>query len=487
MDPVTLALAKKYTDKTMEGAGGLKGEDGVGISSVTQTVTSPDPGGLNEIEVTKTDGTKSIFTVMNGPTGPQGTPGPAGADGPAGAVGPAGPQGAQGPIGLDGPAGPQGVPGNTGPQGPQGIQGPPGPQGPQGDPGESAVAAINPRGDYDAAASPTYTKNDYITHTDGNSYVCKVDNPNNDAPTDGSNADPYWQLLALRGATGPQGIQGPPGDQGPAGVDGATGPAGPTGPTGPAGIPGPQGDVGPAGPQGNPGKDAYIVQDAVIYSEEEQCIGMWTDGKPIYRRVLRGNFGTDEYTNVGNVIDWNADLILDIKAMGTFESNSRAIFPSGFYLPYYYLNCYVDSAGGVILSIKDDRYFKGCPYIVILQYTKTTDANSGLKIQPNIYSAEETVVGRWVDGKPIYRIVIIQNYNFQQAGWKVLGYTINNLERVISGRVFTSYGVNYDVVVGYDIEGIGDGLCVLINTATGKCDCLIVEYTKTTDTATIVI
>lgn len=82
------------------------------------------------------------------------------------------------------------------------LQGEPGPQ------GESAVSAITPRGDYNAAAAPAYTVGDYITHTDGNTYVCKVDNPANVAPTDGTMADPFWQLIALRGAQGPAGAAG---------------------------------------------------------------------------------------------------------------------------------------------------------------------------------------------------------------------------------------------------------------------------------------
>lgn len=194
-----------------------------------------------------------------GPQGEQGLQGPAGPQGPQGEPGETGPQGEQGPQGIQGPQGPageQGPQGERGPQGEQGIQGPEGPQGPQGEPGESAVSAINPRGDYDVAADPPYTKNDYITHTDGNSYACKQDNPTNEAPTTGLSDDPFWQLLALRGAQGPQGIQGPQGPEGPAGNAGPEGPQGPQGeqgPAGPQGEPGAEGPAGPAGPQGEQG------------------------------------------------------------------------------------------------------------------------------------------------------------------------------------------------------------------------------------------
>ena len=91
MDPVTLAMAKKYTRDTVEGMGAIKG----------------DPG-------------------------PQGPAGPQGPVGPAGETGPQGPAGAKGETGAQGPTGPKGDTGPQGPKGDTGEQGPPGPQGPAG-------------------------------------------------------------------------------------------------------------------------------------------------------------------------------------------------------------------------------------------------------------------------------------------------------------------------------------------------------------------
>ena len=81
-------------------------------------------------------------------------------------------------------------------------------KGQAGEQGENAVTALNARGDYDVNAYPTYTKSDYITGNDGNSYVCKKDNPNNVAPTTGRQDDEYWQLMALKGAKGEKGDAG---------------------------------------------------------------------------------------------------------------------------------------------------------------------------------------------------------------------------------------------------------------------------------------
>ena len=64
-------------DTTIKAKGekGDKGDTGIGISSVAQTTTSTADGGSNIITVTKTDGTKSTFTVKNGSKGSKGDPG----------------------------------------------------------------------------------------------------------------------------------------------------------------------------------------------------------------------------------------------------------------------------------------------------------------------------------------------------------------------------------------------------------------------------
>lgn len=202
MDIVTLAMAKSYAEELIRGAGAIQG---IGIQRMEQVTTSTESGGLNVWRATLTDGSAFDFEVRNGPEGP---PGRAfeysdfTAEQLAALTGPAGPQGPQGERGLQGEQGIQGEQGPQGEQGLQGIQGVEGPQGPQGLPGESAVSAINPRGDYDVNADPPYTVNDYLTYTNGNTYACKADNPTNEPPTTGLSDDPYWQLMALRGRKG---------------------------------------------------------------------------------------------------------------------------------------------------------------------------------------------------------------------------------------------------------------------------------------------
>ena len=69
------------------GEAGKDGEDGVGIKSIEQTVTSTESGGENKIEITLTDDKKEEFTVRNGEKGDNGDDGKDGKDGKDGSDG----------------------------------------------------------------------------------------------------------------------------------------------------------------------------------------------------------------------------------------------------------------------------------------------------------------------------------------------------------------------------------------------------------------
>lgn len=221
MDPITLSLAKAYTEATAEGMGAVQGKPGPqgpvgptgpqgptgpvgptgakgepGTNGVSPTV-SVSPNSSNDgtvVTITDVNGTKS-FEVLNGENGENGAPGPQGIPG------------APGTPGAAGPAGPQGA---------QGIQG---------NPGEPfLIYKVYPtKADMDAGYTTdglqegqlvgisTVTGGDYGGHL----YI------------KGATAYEFFFDLAtvdgIAGPTGPQGAQGPEGPQGPAGQTGAPG------------------------------------------------------------------------------------------------------------------------------------------------------------------------------------------------------------------------------------------------------------------------
>ena len=158
---------------------GEKGENGVSIESVEQSITNDYDGGINVITLKLSNGKVSTFKIKNGAKGDKGDKGDAftyadftpeqlaalkGADGKDGAKGEKGDKGDKGDTGEQGI---QGIQGPKGEQGIQGIQGEVGPQGPKGDTGDSYVITEN---DYSTIAEIVKNQINIEIDDDGNIY-----------------------------------------------------------------------------------------------------------------------------------------------------------------------------------------------------------------------------------------------------------------------------------------------------------------------------
>lgn len=115
-----------------------------------------------------------------------------------------------------------------------------------------------------------------------------------------------------------------------------------------------------------------------------------------------------------------------------------------------------------------------------------------------VYSTEETVVGTWIDGKPIYRIILpfvtITSTSNDSTLIDVADYSIDTCVTLDGWVIATNGGRR-----GLDsvTNGGGRGLLIYFDTTNnyimqivgntvfaGRSGILILEYTKTTDTAT---
>lgn len=214
------------------------------------------------------------------------------------------------------------------------------------------------------------------------------------------------------GEPGPQGPKGDTGEQGPAGVPGAKGDPGPAGAAGPQGPAGPKGDTGPQGPAGKDGaagpagKDATINgENAVtlaagnnvaittgedgtvtisasgggssggdIYSTEEQVIGTWIDGKPLYRQVVLVTSPSGNSTSLDDVvIPANTEReIVFIKGHILSSTGAKVFF--NVVEGQNFADVYVAADTSVHMQIISNwDGYKGRPAVLTLEYTKTTD------------------------------------------------------------------------------------------------------------------
>lgn len=131
-----------------------------------------------------------------------------------------------------------------------------------------------------------------------------------------------------------------------------------------------------------------------------------------------------------------------------------------------------------------------------------TDENLVGSQSQEIYSTEETRIGTWIDGKPVYRKVLKFNSPTTLNNWVNIGEQIYNVAQIIrldsvlyqAGNpqyynlpVFSTAGGS--IVAGIRFYKNNSSLSMYVfNSAFANCPVIsILKYTKTTDEATISI
>lgn len=117
----------------------------------------------------------------------------------------------------------------------------------------------------------------------------------------------------------------------------------------------------------------------------------------------------------------------------------------------------------------------------------------------DVYSTEETRIGTWIDGKPLYRKVILANSPSSSGNWASVALPIPNATVVkMSGTIYMNNDL-VNMIPSQDISGTVTKICynarstsnngvpsgvsvyVSNNNFVSKKTIIILEYTKTTD------
>lgn len=113
------------------------------------------------------------------------------------------------------------------------------------------------------------------------------------------------------------------------------------------------------------------LTNLITYSTTETVVGTWTDGKPIYRKVIRKDTATSAGANPNISTDVASSLIgeiIELKVLGK-QSNSNTWFIASSNLSgQEVFGCYLSENN---ISIRN--YWALEKIICILEYTKTTD------------------------------------------------------------------------------------------------------------------
>ena len=119
--------------------------------------------------------------------------------------------------------------------------------------------------------------------------------------------------------------------------------------------------------KGQPGKDGSENQ---IYSTEEQVIGKWISGKPIYRKVFSLNKKVSEGEDIstGCKLD-NVDILINISMYADDSWGNRWVSDISSGNPIYLTpNNYIN-----VGAYSGSRDFYYNIHMIIAEYTKTTD------------------------------------------------------------------------------------------------------------------
>ena len=125
--------------------------------------------------------------------------------------------------------------------------------------------------------------------------------------------------------------------------------------------------------------DNHIKEVANTYSTNEQIIGKWIDGKPLYRKVIKLNCPI--CPKEGNSADANTDVSsLNIDYI-MFKYTSVFCVSDNFIVPYDRLYVGTDSGALVwydtakkyIIARHNRVVLNSASIIAIIEYTKTTD------------------------------------------------------------------------------------------------------------------
>lgn len=246
--------------------------------------------------------------------------------------------------------------------------------------------------------------------------------------------------------------------------------------------------------QGGGGGGSNLIIDAQRYSLEEQVVGIWTDGKPLYQKTVHLSTLPSTaytYTTYSHGIQ-NIDTICGWDSVARWNAGQIRRIPSTQYVDRSenIAGCFDVNITktGIEIWVGQDRTALNSDFTI--WYTKTTDvAGSGgfqaYGFSPIIYSDVEREVGVWRDNKPLYQktwsgLNVTPSYN----SWTNIIPNDVNMETIVGYQALANSNLNLDGI-GIEWQVLSDYIRAeyVQNASTRTIESLTLLYTKTTDVA----
>lgn len=239
--------------------------------------------------------------------------------------------------------------------------------------------------------------------------------------------------------------------------------------------------------QGGGGGGSNLILDAQKYSFDEQVVGIWTDGKPLYQKTWELSSVLSVASNTWvdtSILKQGIDAIIYING----ANPEGAVFS--------FLGARAQTSTTNYVQIQQTRNSAITLKYITIQYTKTSDISGSGGYQaygfsPIVCSDTEREVGVWEDNKPLYQKTFIGTLG-GTAGSDVSNYKMADLSDIdtiasISGTLqgimpINSYYAsdNYNMVF---VNGAKNGLYCNGKNIGGNTYKVTVQYTKASDTA----
>ena len=110
------------------------------------------------------------------------------------------------------------------------------------------------------------------------------------------------------------------------------------------------------------------LDKGIVYSNEEQIIGIDENGKKVYKRSFSGTTGSGEYITFAT--DYNLNNITIKKAYGSVKGQNGGVAIGGYVNSNYFVGLFIHQQE---LQIYYGPSLKNGNYNVTIEYTKTTD------------------------------------------------------------------------------------------------------------------
>ena len=113
-------------------------------------------------------------------------------------------------------------------------------------------------------------------------------------------------------------------------------------------------------------------------------------------------------------------------------------------------------------------YLGGMPDVLANKFNKS-----------DLYSTDEKLIGRWIDGKPIYqRVFTGLNFGTEINDWKDTGVTIDDIDSLVNAYTIRESLNSVLNIVSFQYSS---GLKYYVTKGFAGCSIIVAQYTKTTD------